>query len=119
MAAAQEARVEVERNITAYFAHELRNPLSAVDSAIKAMPDPNLQRIAEFGLNGVTDENGEPIGNYEPAAGTEVPGGEGLGDENIPLQSEAELEELVGPIALYPDDGGDVQSLLKHADAAM
>jgi signal transduction histidine kinase len=34
---AQEARVETERNITAYFAHELRNPLSAIDSALQSI----------------------------------------------------------------------------------
>ena len=37
--AAQESRVETERNMTAYFAHELRNPLHAIDSALKLMPD--------------------------------------------------------------------------------
>ena len=36
---AQEASVETERNMTAYFAHELRNPLGAIDSALSAMPD--------------------------------------------------------------------------------
>jgi len=34
----QEARVETERNMTAYFAHELRNPLHAIDSALNSMP---------------------------------------------------------------------------------
>lgn len=37
--ASQEAKVETERNMTAYFAHELRNPLGAIDSALIAMPD--------------------------------------------------------------------------------
>ena len=37
--ATQEAKVETERNMTAYFAHELRNPLGAIDSALSAMPD--------------------------------------------------------------------------------
>jgi nitrogen-specific signal transduction histidine kinase len=37
--ASQEAKVETERNMTAYFAHELRNPLGAIDSALKSMPD--------------------------------------------------------------------------------
>jgi two-component system sensor histidine kinase/response regulator len=36
--ASQEAKVETERNMTAYFAHELRNPLGAIDSALHAMP---------------------------------------------------------------------------------
>lgn len=33
--------------------------LTALQNAIKAIPDRNLQRIAEYGLNGVTDENGK------------------------------------------------------------
>ncbi len=37
--ASQEAKVETERNMTAYFAHELRNPLGAIDSTLNAMPD--------------------------------------------------------------------------------
>ena len=37
--ASQEAKVETERNMTAYFAHELRNPLGAIDCALNAMPD--------------------------------------------------------------------------------
>ncbi|KAL7578220.1 hypothetical protein ACA910_012643 [Epithemia clementina (nom. ined.)] len=37
--AKQEAKVETERNMTAYFAHELRNPLGAIDSALSAMPE--------------------------------------------------------------------------------
>eukprot|EP00980_Cylindrotheca_fusiformis_P030725 scaffold25303_cov117-Cylindrotheca_fusiformis.AAC.5 len=37
--ASQDAKVETERNMTAYFAHELRNPLGAIDSALSAMPD--------------------------------------------------------------------------------
>ena len=37
--ASQEAKLETERNMTAYFAHELRNPLHAIDSALKLIPD--------------------------------------------------------------------------------
>jgi PAS domain S-box-containing protein len=37
--ATQEAKVETERNMTAYFAHELRNPLGAIDSALNSMPE--------------------------------------------------------------------------------
>ena len=37
--ASQQAKVETERHMTAYFAHELRNPLGAIDSALAAMPD--------------------------------------------------------------------------------
>jgi signal transduction histidine kinase/CheY-like chemotaxis protein len=36
--AAQHARIELEHNITAYYAHELRNPLSAIDSALQSLP---------------------------------------------------------------------------------
>lgn len=39
---AQEARVATERDMTAYFAHELRNPLSALDSALNSI---NVQDI--------------------------------------------------------------------------
>jgi signal transduction histidine kinase/CheY-like chemotaxis protein len=39
---AQEARVNTERNMTAYFAHELRNPLSALDSALRSMAEEDL-----------------------------------------------------------------------------
>jgi signal transduction histidine kinase len=41
-ALAQEARVATERNMTAYFAHELRNPLSALDSALQTMAEERL-----------------------------------------------------------------------------
>lgn len=34
---AQKAKVDVERNMTAYFAHELRNPLGAIDCALTSM----------------------------------------------------------------------------------
>lgn len=44
--ASQEAKVETERNMTAYFAHELRNPLHAIDSALNAMPD-GLSELAQ------------------------------------------------------------------------
>ena len=42
-------------------------------------------------------DNGEIIGTYEEQAPE-------TGNEEIPLLSTAELEELIGPIALYPDD---------------
>ena len=38
-ALASNAKVETERHLTAYFAHELRNPLSAIDCALNGMPD--------------------------------------------------------------------------------
>ena len=44
--ASQEAKVETERNMTAYFAHELRNPLHAIDSALNAMPE-GLSEVAQ------------------------------------------------------------------------
>ena len=44
--ASQEAKVETERNMTAYFAHELRNPLHAIDSALNSMPD-GLSEVAQ------------------------------------------------------------------------
>jgi CheY-like chemotaxis protein len=50
--AAQEAKVETERNMTAYFAHELRNPLSAIDSALMAMPD-DIPESAKTLINGM------------------------------------------------------------------
>lgn len=48
----QEAKVETERNMTAYFAHELRNPLSAIDSALSAMPD-DLPKAAKSLITGM------------------------------------------------------------------
>ena len=45
------------------------------------------------------DESGAPLANYEsfePDAAA--------GNEDIPLLTQTELQELVGPIALYPDD---------------
>jgi hypothetical protein len=47
------------------------------------------------------DEDGNAIGTYSSvAAEPERP----VGNEEIPLLIDNELEELVGPIALYPDD---------------
>ena len=45
------------------------------------------------------DDAGKPIGKYGPPAETPT-----LGAEEIPLMNATELEDLVGPIALYPDD---------------
>jgi len=45
------------------------------------------------------DSDGKPIGDYSEASENSA-----MGNEDIPLLSAAELEELVGPIALYPDD---------------
>jgi signal transduction histidine kinase len=38
----KEAKIDTERNITAYFAHELRNPLSAMDNAMAILLDNSL-----------------------------------------------------------------------------
>ncbi|MDH3421152.1 MAG: DUF3300 domain-containing protein [Gammaproteobacteria bacterium] len=45
------------------------------------------------------DESGEIIGDFEKQYSEPA-----TGNEDIPLLSTVELEELVGPIALYPDD---------------
>ena len=45
------------------------------------------------------DSSGNPLGDFVSADESVTTGNEG-----IPLLSDAELEELVGPVALYPDD---------------
>jgi hypothetical protein len=45
------------------------------------------------------DGDGAPLADYE-TFGTPAP----AGNEDIPLLSQSELQELVGPVALYPDD---------------
>ena len=45
------------------------------------------------------DDSGVPLADYESFEPETA-----AGDEDIPLLSETELQELVGPIALYPDD---------------
>jgi PAS domain S-box-containing protein len=50
--ALQEAKVETERNMTAYFAHELRNPLGAIDSALSVMPE-NIPDSAKSLVSGM------------------------------------------------------------------
>ena len=50
------------------------------------------------------DDEGNPIGTYETADAKALQDAEALGNEGIPLLSAAELDELVGPVALYPDD---------------
>ena len=49
------------------------------------------------------DEDGNAVASYETAPDDSV-AGRATGNEDIPLLSAAELEELVGPVALYPDD---------------
>lgn len=46
------------------------------------------------------DENGATLGQYEEIQSSAAANG----NEDIPLLSTVDLEELVGPIALYPDD---------------
>jgi signal transduction histidine kinase/CheY-like chemotaxis protein len=50
---AQEAKVNTERNMTAYFAHELRNPLSALDSALRIMTDEDLPESTKELVDGM------------------------------------------------------------------
>jgi signal transduction histidine kinase/CheY-like chemotaxis protein len=45
---AQEATVEIERNMTAYYSHELRNPLNAIDCALASMPDDLSEEAREL-----------------------------------------------------------------------
>lgn len=45
------------------------------------------------------DDTGEPIGDYAYSDAGQATGGEG-----IPLLDATELQDLVGPVALYPDD---------------
>lgn len=50
------------------------------------------------------DSNGEPIGDYNAVTDSATADAAATGNEEIPLLTATELEELVGPIALYPDD---------------
>lgn len=55
--------------------------------------------ITPVGAQVPVDDSGAPLANYEsfePDAAS--------GNEDIPLLTQSELQELVGPIALYPDD---------------
>jgi hypothetical protein len=45
------------------------------------------------------DAEGTPYGDFTPGSA-----GDALGNEDIPLRTAGELEELVAPVALYPDD---------------
>jgi len=49
------------------------------------------------------DEDGKVIGAYEPALAPTT-GNLDVGNSDVPLMSGLDLEELVGPVALYPDD---------------
>ena len=48
------------------------------------------------------DDQGNVIGSYQTES--DASANRATGDEDIPLLTPEELEELVGPIALYPDD---------------
>jgi len=45
------------------------------------------------------DDSGEPLATYEPMGEDATEG-----NEQIPLLTQTELQDLVGPVALYPDD---------------
>ena len=47
------------------------------------------------------DDDGNPLGSFAPSPAQIEPV---VGNEDIPLMSGTDLEELVGPIALYPDE---------------
>ncbi len=78
----------------------------------------NTRRYANYGLTGIgmmvmaawsltacaqtpVDDDGNVIGAHEPSLAhiEQV-----VGNEDIPLMSNTDIEDLVGPIALYPDD---------------
>ncbi|KAL3913462.1 MAG: hypothetical protein SGILL_006480 [Bacillariaceae sp.] len=50
---AQEATVQTERNMTAYFAHELRNPLSAMDSALHTINEDEIPQTTRELVQGM------------------------------------------------------------------
>lgn len=75
---------------TAAFA--LANTLLASFAILALLPATTMAQVP-------VDENGDIIGDYQ-AQSTE----KATGNEDIPLLSTVDLEELVGPIALYPDD---------------
>ncbi|KAL3918553.1 MAG: hypothetical protein SGILL_004181 [Bacillariaceae sp.] len=50
---AQEAKVQTERNMTAYFAHELRNPLSAMDSALQIINEEEMSKTTRELVQGM------------------------------------------------------------------
>ena len=72
--------------------HALRNTLSGAVVTALLFASPSFAQVP-------VDSSGQPIGDYaddERAFET--------GKEGIPLLESADLEELVGPVALYPDD---------------
>lgn len=69
-----------------------RNVTAAAVSLLLSAPMVALAQVP-------VDENGNVIGTYQSQADV-MP----LGDNGIPKLSDYELQELVGPVALYPDD---------------
>ena len=69
-----------------------RLPISLLPliAALAAMP---------AGAQVPVDDSGTPLADYEP-----FESGAAAGNEDIPLLTQGELQDLVGPIALYPDD---------------
>jgi signal transduction histidine kinase/CheY-like chemotaxis protein len=53
LAMTQTAKVDVERNMTAYFAHELRNPLSAIDCALQSLPREEMPESSRDAIAGM------------------------------------------------------------------
>ncbi len=68
--------------------------LALASALLSAALTPGLAQTPVYEVP--VDEQGRPVGDYEAAELT--------GDEGIPLLSAGELADLVGPIALYPDD---------------
>lgn len=70
---------------------------------VNARLQQTLLLLAFLPLTGIAqvpvDENGNTIGTYESQGLAQQ-----TGNEDIPLLNQSELEDLVGPIALYPDD---------------
>jgi hypothetical protein len=73
-------------------AHEKRLWRSLLPLFVMAWTIPGNAQVA-------VDDDGNAFDDYD-----EHPAGPVTGNEDIPLLSTAELESLVGPIALYPDD---------------
>jgi len=71
----------------------IRNALGSV--ALAAIAVPALAQVP-------VDDDGNAIGDWEAPAAQSTQAA--TGNEGIPLLSPVELQDLVGPVALYPDD---------------
>ena len=69
-----------------------RHPISLLPllAVLAAMP---------AGAQVPVDDSGAPLADYESFEPESI-----AGNEEIPLLTQGELQDLVGPIALYPDD---------------